>query len=240
MTDARHTIAVFHSQTMPCSYLPGRQSANLVIDPRLHITAPLYNDLLDNGFRRSGTHVYRPHCPTCDACVPVRVPVARFTPDRSQQRAWQRNRDLTHVSQPPQLTEEQYDLYVRYQLSRHPDGGMADATPEHCADFLTASGLDTRFHEFRANGRLLAVAVTDHLPRGLSAVYTFFEPALPERGLGTWSILWQIRTATALDLPWLYLGYWIAECQKMRYKARFRPLEAYHDGDWREIWPEVP
>lgn len=239
MTDTHYTIAVFHSQLAPCSYLPGRQSANLVIDPRQPITPPLYNDLLDHGFRRSGPHIYRPHCPTCDACVPVRVPVARFTPDRSQRRTWQRNHDLQHISRPAQLTDEQYALYLRYQRTRHPDGGMADTTPEQCADFLTAHGLDTRFHEFRSDGRLALVAVTDHVPRGLSAVYTFFDPDTPERSLGTWAVLWQIRTAQALDLPWLYLGYWIAACRKMRYKARFQPLQTYHDGEWREMATDI-
>jgi arginine-tRNA-protein transferase len=131
--------------------------------------------------------------------------------------------------------QEHFDLYLRYQASRHAGGGMDDPDPQKYINFLSGERVDTVFYEMRAADRLLGVAVVDRLSDGLSAVYTFFEPAESPRGLGTYAILWQVEQGRTLGLPWVYLGYWIAESRKMAYKANFRPLEVYRNGCWAEL-----
>jgi len=167
--------------------------------------------------------------------------VEEFAPRRSQRRCWQRNRrDLTVHAAAPGYSEEQFALYCRYQASRHRGGTMEGVTPEAYLGFLDSPWSDTRFFEFHLAGKLVAVAVTDLLPRGLSAMYTYYEPALPKRSLGVYSVLWQIEYARSRGLPWLYLGYWIAGCRKMSYKDRFRPVEAWTGVDWQRFGPGAP
>jgi arginine-tRNA-protein transferase len=131
--------------------------------------------------------------------------------------------------------QEHFDLYRRYTRLRHPGGGMDTDEPAQYRGFLISPWADTRFVEFRKEGRLLAVAVTDVMNQGLSAVYTFFDPDEPRRSLGVYAVLWQIDYARREGLPWVYLGYWIAETAKMSYKTRYRPLEAYLGGEWRRL-----
>ena len=164
--------------------------------------------------------------------MPVRIPVQRFAPDRSQRRAWSRHRDLVVIEQPLEFFEEHYQLYQRYQAARHSGGGMDLDNREQYSHFLLQSHVDTRLVEFREHGALRMVSVIDRLSDGLSSVYTFYEPDHPRGALGTYGILWQIEAARRLDLAHVYLGYWIAESPKMAYKSRFRPLEALIDGDW--------
>ena len=190
---------------------------------------------MDSGFRRSGEYVYRPRCGTCQACIPVRIPVNTFAPSRSQRRTWQRNQDLRISAQPAGFHEEHFALYRRYIADRHPGGGMDVEDPARYREFLLSSWSDTWCYEFRLDTRLLAVAVVDRLLRGLSAVYTFYDPAYADRGLGTFALLREISEAQRLELSWLYLGYWIEECPKMAYKNRFRPLEVFRDGSWQSL-----
>lgn len=220
-----------------CAYLPERTSRTLFLDPRTPMDCHLYGRLLTMGFRRSGAHVYRPSCPSCQACVPVRIPVADFTPDRSQHRNWERNRqDLTLRERPRRFDPAHYALYRAYLLDRHADSSMADATPESYQDFLLSPwGGDTFLLELRLGERLIGVAVTDRVPGALSAVYTFFDPAMAQRAPGTTALLAQIRLARERGMDWLYLGYWIGECRKMSYKDRFRPVEALIGGAWRRF-----
>lgn len=208
-------------------------AVSVYADPQVPPDTTLYSFLVDRGFRRSGALLYRPHCPGCNACVPIRIPVSQFHPNRCQRRALSRNRDLTVHRAPPAFKDEHFSLYRRYLALRHLGGGMDDPRREDYMNFLTCSGLDTGFYEFREKGTLLAVSVVDHLITGLSAVYTFYEPAAEARSLGTFSILWQIAETQRRQLPWLYLGYWIPECRKMSYKSRFRPFEMYRNGHWR-------
>ncbi|HEB58656.1 MAG TPA: arginyltransferase [Gammaproteobacteria bacterium] len=215
-----------------CSYLPEREATTLFADPSARMNNMLYSQLSALGFRRSGEHIYRPHCATCRACKPLRIPVERFQPDRSQRRNLRRNADLTTRARPVRFEDEHYALYRRYIRARHPGGGMDQDSPEHYMSFITSPWSDTRLHEFRDAGRLLGVAVTDHLVNGLSAVYTFFDPDLPRRALGTYAVLWQIQHARVLGRKWLYLGYWIEETPKMAYKRRFRPAEYFDGHDW--------
>lgn len=222
----------------PCSYLDGLQARTLFVDPATRLDEATYQRLVDQGFRRSGAHVYRPACRDCARCIPVRLPVRDFAPNRSQRRTWQRNApDIAVSDGPAAFREEQFDLYRRYLSARHADGAMAEeASEESYRRFLVEPwGGTTRFIELRLGKRLVGVAVTDVLERGLSAVYTFFDPQLGARALGTFGVLTQIQAARRLGHPYLYLGYWIAASRKMAYKERFRPIEAWDGQHWRRF-----
>jgi arginine-tRNA-protein transferase len=220
-----------------CPYLANRTAVSAVYDPHLPVDTGLYGELIRYGFRRSGERLYRPHCPGCSACESLRIPVAGFRPDRSQRRTWRRNGDLSVSVERSEFQEEHFALYRRYQQGRHPGGEMDFDDPTEYARACLESPVDTRLITFRGpdEGRLLAVAVTDFLPTGLSAMYTFFDPDAARRSLGTYAILWQIRHARELDLPHVYLGYWVRESPKMAYKSRFRPSEVWSGYGWREL-----
>lgn len=221
-----------------CNYLPEREAITLFADPRFRKNSRLYAALAANGFRRSGEHLYIPYCRNCSACVPVRIPVAGFQPNRRQERCRRRNRDLIVTARTPEFQPEHFALYQRYLSARHAGGGMDDPTPGSYLEFLSASWSDTMFFEMRdAAGVLVAVSVVDAMPDALSAVYTFFDPAEAGRSPGTFAILFQVEEARRRNCAWLYLGYWIRECRKMRYKDEFQPLEYFHGGEWRDAPP---
>ncbi len=166
----------------------------------------------------------------------MRIPVSDFQPSRNQKRAWQRNHDIEVRQVAMVYQDEHFQLYRHYLSSRHSGGGMDHMSPEQYQEFIILSSLDgTRLYEFRLQNELLAVAVVDHLPQGLSAVYTFFNPDYQTRSLGTYAILWQIHEARRLEQGWVYLGYWIKECDKMSYKNRFQPLEIYRNNGWLRL-----
>lgn len=233
-------IQFYLGEQHDCSYLGDRQARSVYFDPNEVPDQRLYSVLVDHGFRRSGEYIYRPNCPDCDACVPLRLPVARFKPSRRDRRTWKRNRDLTITPHQPYFSAELFDLYSRYQNARHRDGGMDNPKAEEFLRFLDAPWSPTLFYEFRLAGRLLGVAVADQLDQGLSAVYTFFEPHEEARGLGNLAVLWEIEEARRRGLPFLYLGYWIAESNKMAYKSRFSPSEAFWRGAWRPLDDVAP
>jgi leucyl-tRNA---protein transferase len=216
-----------------CPYLEGREMQTVLADPAASLGAERYGHLLAEGFRRSGRFVYRHQCPACSACVPVRVPVARFQPDRSQRRCLRRNEDLQlRITGTPDVAEHMA-LFRRYLLARHPGGGMDTLTPKDYADMLSDPHSDVFLIECRLKGHLVAVAVTDATPDGLSAVYTFFDPEHGARGLGSFAILLQIGETLRRGLPHLYLGYWIPDSPKMSYKSHFRPCEGLLGGAWQ-------
>ncbi len=225
-------IRVYLTQAHACGYWNDRLARDLVLDPQDPALAAVYEQALALGFRRSGRHVYRPHCGECVACQPIRLPVARFTPDRSQKRTLKRNTDLVMNVAPARRSDEHFALYARYLDSRHPDSPMADPVAEEFDQFLTCEWSPTRFFEWRLDGKLVAVAVTDVTPNALSAVYTFFDPLMDARSLGTHAILAQIEWAKATARPHLYLGFWLKSHPKMDYKRRFRPLERLWNGHW--------
>lgn len=218
-----------------CSYLPGRIARSQVSTPTHLIDAPTYSELVKIGFRRSGVFTYRPWCDNCRECIPVRVPVEEFSPNRSQRRALNRHAELVAHERPLAYREEHYQLYQRYQLARHSGGGMDNDSREQYGHFLLQTHVDTRLIEFCENDIPRMVCIIDVLTEGLSSVYTFYDPAIRNASLGTYAVLWQIAQCQHLGLPHLYLGYWIEHSRKMSYKANFQPLEALRQGEWQRI-----
>lgn len=240
MTKQHKLPDLYLSLPHACGYLPDRQATSLFVDPGNKTTAQHYSLFLRSGFRRSGRLIYRPHCQSCSECISVRIPVSDFVARRGQKRILKRNSDIEVVERPPYFSDEHFQLYRRYQRSRHTDGSMDHEDADAYEDFLVNSPVDTRFFEFRNSGspdkgKLLALAVTDVVDDGLSAVYTFFDPGEARRGLGVFAILWQIQQTTHMNLPYLYLGYWIKDCQKMSYKQDYQPLEGWRDGNWHPL-----
>ena len=213
-----------------CSYLEGRTARSEVAHPLL--ARHEFSELIRKGFRRSGFFVYRPACQNCTACIAVRVDAAAFLPNRSQKRCLIGNERLEVVARPPVPDSEHLALYNRYQNARHPVGGMAgDAQYEA----LLETQVNTTLYEFREGDALRMVSIVDETDDGLSSVYAFFDPDAHSAGLGTYNILWQIELCRKLDLPYVYLGYWVKDCRKMSYKRNFNPIEGYQNGAWRKL-----
>lgn len=232
-------IQFYTTAPYACSYLSGHVARSQVATPSHLIDTQIYSELVRNGFRRSGTFTYRPHCDNCRACVPVRVPVMQARTDRSQRRALKQHMHLLVTEHPLQLSEEHFALYQRYQSARHIGGGMDLDNHEQYTNFLLQTHVDTHLLEFRENDVLRMVCVIDQLADGLSSVYTYFDPDQAHASYGTYGVLWQIEACRRLELPYLYLGYWIRDSDKMAYKSRFKPIEGRIDGQWQPLDPVV-
>jgi len=228
-------LQFYLSTPYPCGYLEGRQARSLIAAPQHLIDAPVYGELIRLGFRRSGNFVYRPQCEGCQACVAVRLPVEQLTPSRSQRRAWKQHQGLSVEVLDLHFSEEHYLLYHAYQKTRHPAGGMDNDGAEQYRNFLTQSNADTVLVEFREGDTLRMVSVVDCVRDGLSAVYTFYDCSNPKAAYGTYNVLWQAEWCRQLQLRYLYLGYWIAESQKMAYKKNFSPLHGLVSGTWQPL-----
>lgn len=224
---------LYLSAPHPCPYIEPETASTVLLDPNYPMDNSLFSILIKVGFRRSGDTIYRPHCRNCNACVSVRIPAREFLPSRSQRRTWSRNSDITTSLVPAKFSEEHFELYCRYQSWRHTGDIMDHSDPDRYREFMVESSVETVFIEFRLGGELVALSVCDLPEDGMSAVYTFFDPMMPKRSLGTFAILKQLEYVRNMDLEWLYLGYWIDGCRKMSYKTQFRPIFGFVNKEWR-------
>jgi arginine-tRNA-protein transferase len=233
---ATRSLQFYLTAPAACPYLPDRDERKVFTHIDGADGEALNDALTQAGFRRSQSIVYRPACENCDACLSARVVADAFTPSKSQQRAINRNRALTRETRPPAATDEQFALLRRYLESRHAEGGMTEMTFGDYAMMVADTPARTRITEYRdAERTLVAAALVDELSDGLSLVYSFFDPSLERRSLGSFVIVDHIRQANDAALPFVYLGYWVKDSPKMGYKKRFGPLEVLRPGGWTRL-----
>lgn len=219
-----------------CPYLSGKLERKVATELNGTQATGLHDTLSRAGFRRSHAIAYVPACPECEACIPTRIDVNRFKANRTMRRVIHRNADLIRGFVTPQATDEHYLLFSSYQKNRHGTGDMVQMSSEDFRSMVEDSPINTFLSEFRtADGTLEAACLTDRMDDGLSAVYSYFSDNEPRRSLGIHMVLSLIDYAHTLALPYLYLGYWVAESRKMSYKARFSGLEGYRTGRWQPI-----
>ncbi len=216
----------------PCAYLHDRTAREAVCVLPVR-TGRAYEFLLQRGFRRAGRIFYRPACLDCRACVPLRVPVGRFRPSRSQRRVWRRNRDVRVTLRRPACDAQRFALFCRHQDAQF--GRRMCATPDELREAVFESPIETLEMDYWLSERLVGVGVVDVCPQSISSVYFFFDPACRRRSLGTLSVLVEIDLARQWGRQWWYAGYWIRECRSMAYKAAFGPHEVLTRRGWREV-----
>jgi arginine-tRNA-protein transferase len=235
MSTAHNPIKLFETVVDDCPYLENQQSASILVDPDHQIDSHLFALLSRSGFRRSGEMLYAPKCPTCNACVSVRIPATQFQPSRGQKRVWRKNLDLRVEIEEVSYRPEHFALYLRYQQARHPDSSMCDEDPQKYISFINSRFSKSRFLCFYDKQQLIGISVVDQFEGGISAVYTFFDPQESKRSLGTYAILYMLKLAKLREIPFVYLGYWIEESRKMSYKRNFKPLQGYIGKRWVEL-----
>ena len=234
--DALPAITYYVLPETPCPYMVGRFERKLMTEIAGASSKARYDLLTRAGFRRSHRFAYRPACQDCSACIPVRISTLDFKTSESFNRVWRTNRDLLAIERAAVAMQEHYALFKSYLRARHRDGEMAIMGPDDFRSMVEESDLDTQLIEFRRSDRsLLGGLLLDWVSDGASAVYSYFAPAEKKRSLGTYMILWLVEEARKRGLPYVYLGYWIDDCQKMNYKTRFQPTEALGPAGWQPL-----
>ena len=240
MSTAHNPIKLFETVIDECPYLEDKQSASILVDPDHQVDQNLFALLSRSGFRRSGEMLYSPKCPSCKACISVRIPTAEFKASRGQKRVWRKNLDIKVSIEDVSFKEEHFQLYMKYQHARHPESSMCDEDPKKYLSFIKSEFSRSKFLCLTINDELIGVSVLDQFKGGLSAVYTFFDPEYSQRSIGTYAILYLIKLAKLREIPHVYLGYWIKQSSKMSYKSKFKPLQGYIDRKWVSINNNTP
>lgn len=230
MTDQTpETTQLFLTAAMPCPYLPDRMERKLFTHLSGRRASMLHQLLSDNGFRRSQNLIYRPACEGCSACQSVRIVTQQFETSKRFRRVLRTNADIGIAVQPTHATLEQYELFKRYLDARHEGGGMTQMSYQDYEYMVEDTPVQSVLVEYRLrelpDQPLVAVALTDVMPDGLSMVYSFYDPDLAHRSLGTFLILDHIAQVRSAGLNYVYLGYWVPSSPKMAYKGDYRPLE---------------
>ena len=251
-----HKLQFYVTTPYKCGYLPNKLAQSLIAAPHHLVDNQVYSGLITQGFRRSGKFAYRPHCETCNACIPIRLILSEFAPNRSQKRAFKQHADLKTSIMPLHFSQNHFELYNSYQHLRHAEEDNLNQTEpkdeaEQYRQFLCQSNVESLMIEFRdANNQIKIVSVVDIVQDGVSAVYTFYDATdtraisgenekstsygthVKRASYGTYAIMWLAEWTKNLGLPYLYLGYWIQDSQKMAYKQQFKPQEKLIDGEW--------
>ena len=227
-------IQFYVTTNYSCGYINGQDAQSIVATPYKNVNSKNFKSLISQGFRRSGQYVYKPNCKNCKACIPIRLLASNFKASRSQKRLKKYLNELTVKLLPLNFNEEHYNLYVNYQNKRHRNNDKSEDDVADYNDFLINSNVNSKLVEFRLNNQLKIITIIDIIDNGISAVYTFYDCSDQKLSLGTMSIIWLLEYCKKESLPFLYLGYWIYESQKMKYKINFKPYELMIEGVWQE------
>lgn len=229
-------LRLYQSMPYPCPYIPSNTAHHYTTESNLPLNSHIYSQLIDMGFRRAGDRIHKPNCSLCKQCVSLRIPVAEFSPTRSQRRILNKNTNhyVSMVTQPDHT--DYYALYYKYISQRHPDTESMQEVQDTFDNFFFSPWSESFCLEIRLqNNDLICVAICDEINQGWSAVYTFYDPDYSKYSLGSFSILSQIKLLQQQGLDYLYLGYWINDCDKMNYKTQFKPCEGFVNEQWSEI-----
>ena len=227
-------IQFYKTTEYNCSYIDKMDAQSLVVTPYKSIDQNIFQDLIEKGFRRSGQYIYKPSCKSCTACIPIRLSVQKFLSSRSQKRIFKKHQHFDVQVDSLTFKQEHFDLYSKYQNKRHSSINNDQNKIDDYNDFLIKSNVNSKLVEFWDRDILKIVSIIDMVSDGISAVYTFFDPDDEKVSYGTYSIIWLINWCKTQQFKYMYLGYWIGECNKMKYKTNFKPYELYIKGYWQE------
>ena len=229
-------LRLYQSMPYSCPYIPSNTAHHYTTEPNLPLTTELYSQLINMGFRRAGDRIHKPNCSQCQQCVSLRIPVAKFSPNRTQRRISQNNSHLIIKLNTAPKHADYFALYDKYIKQRHPESESMHDIEDTFEHFFFCMWSHTfAIETYTADNQLICVAICDPLVQGWSAVYTFYDTDYAKNSLGTFSILSQIQLLQKQQLEYLYLGYWIRDCAKMNYKTQFQPCEGFTNEQWTAI-----
>jgi len=219
----------------PCPYIPDATMQLPLRMPTARLPPDLFDQLLEQGDRRSGPLLYRPSCPACNACEAIRVHVPSFRPTRSQRRAARRNDDVTVERLRPSVSAEHLRLYNRHSRERGLSLREQPATETDYRFFLVETSVDSWEVRYLVDGRLIAVSILDFGDRSVSSVYHYFDPGEARRSMGVFSVLREIELCRELGMEWYYLGLYVEACAHLNYKAEYHPHQRRIGGVWHHF-----